>query len=381
MTLPLKKTYVFGYILAFLFSLCLSTHAAETEKPLVIVSLGDSFSSGEGVIDENGNTFFYGQDLPFEKKVQNADWVAHRSEKSWPAQLKLSETQTAADLKDQNWFFAAASGASTAHITGKQQIYIQRNDFVGTAVLAPQISVFDTEALQNNPPDYVTITLGGNDAGFTDIISVAATNFFSSTALPNSLNAVWDAFYAEGGIRDKIYNVYQEIHQKTNGKSTILVAGYPKLFAPDGDGFLYSKNDVTLINQAVSEFNVQLNAIVEQCRQEGMDIHFISVEDAFENHGAYAQDAYINPIILSLHSEDLDETATASSYSVHPNQKGAEKYAELVNAKIIELESEDAFASFLYATCSPSETSSPVQLSLPADISLGNLLISNIKKN
>ena len=377
MILFLKKTILCVCFLT-LFCCFLSVQA---EDALVIVSLGDSFSSGEGVRDDAGNTFFYGQDLPFEQKVQTADWVAHRSEKSWPAQLKLSETATAADLKNQNWFFAAASGAKTEHITGNQQIYIQRNGVAGTAVLAPQINVFDAEALQNNPPDYVTITIGGNDAGFTDIISVAATNFFSSSALPNSIARVWEAFYAEGGIKDNLYNVYQEIHQKTGGQSTILVAGYPQLFAPGGDGLLYSKNDVTLINEAVSEFNVQLKAIVEQCKQEGMDIHFISVEEAFEGHGAYGEDAYINPVILSLHSEDLDESATASSYSVHPNQKGAEKYAEVVNAKISELESGDIFASFLYASRTPNDSGASAQITFPSDITIGNLLISNIKKN
>ena len=42
----------------------------------VIVSLGDSYSSGEGIEP------FYGQEEEMEVKCQNPDWLAHRSEKS-----------------------------------------------------------------------------------------------------------------------------------------------------------------------------------------------------------------------------------------------------------------------------------------------------------
>ncbi len=379
MTLSFKKILFFSCFFILLLSLCIPVYAEEAKKPLVIVSLGDSFSSGEGVRDEAGNTFFFGQTLPFEQKVNNADWIAHRSQKSWPAQLKISENETALDYKNENWFFAAASGATTEHITNNQPVTVRRNGMEGIALLPPQISVFETEALKNSPPDYVTLTIGGNDAEFTNIISIAATNFFNASALPDTIAGVWERFYAEGGIRDSIYNVYKEIHQKTEGKSTILVAGYPKLLAPGGDGFLFSQSDAAIINQAVSEFNVQINAIVEQCKQEGMDIHFIPVEEAFDNHGAYAEDAYINPIILSIQSEDLDETSTASSYSVHPNQKGAAKYAELVNAKIAELESGGTQPSFLYALRSPDTSDLPKYFTIRTD-AVGNFLISTMTK-
>ena len=66
----------------------LNAFAEETSpaaKPIVVVSLGDSYSSGEG------NEPFYNQDLPLEIKLSNLDWLAHRSEKSWPGKLNVGE--------------------------------------------------------------------------------------------------------------------------------------------------------------------------------------------------------------------------------------------------------------------------------------------------
>ena len=49
----------------------------DTKGSRIIVSLGDSYSSGEGVEP------FYGQNESTANKVKNQDWLAHRSEKSW----------------------------------------------------------------------------------------------------------------------------------------------------------------------------------------------------------------------------------------------------------------------------------------------------------
>ena len=40
----------------------------------IIVSLGDSYSSGEGIDP------FFGSDLPLAERVNNIDWLCHRSQ-------------------------------------------------------------------------------------------------------------------------------------------------------------------------------------------------------------------------------------------------------------------------------------------------------------
>jgi len=72
---------------------------SKEEDEVIVVSLGDSYSAGEGIEP------FYGQGLAVKEKVTNKDWLAHRSEKSWPGQLTVPGLEgTLSDHKGKNWF-------------------------------------------------------------------------------------------------------------------------------------------------------------------------------------------------------------------------------------------------------------------------------------
>ena len=53
------------------------TAKAEEKDDRIIVSMGDSFSSGEGIED------FYDYDKPLENRIQSQDWLSHRSKNAW----------------------------------------------------------------------------------------------------------------------------------------------------------------------------------------------------------------------------------------------------------------------------------------------------------
>ena len=88
---------------------------ANDDRQKIIVSLGDSYASGEGIPP------FYGwnkvQDWSFSKPT---DWLAHRSKNSWPGMLTLPGVGKMSENLD-HWYFAAASGATTEHLLGKQE--------------------------------------------------------------------------------------------------------------------------------------------------------------------------------------------------------------------------------------------------------------------
>ena len=91
------------------------TYAAETTKTRVIVSMGDSYSAGEGI------TPFFDQELKLSDKVKSQNWLAHRSKKAWSGMLTLNGVEgEMSEHYDENWYFVAASGAVTGDITGKQ---------------------------------------------------------------------------------------------------------------------------------------------------------------------------------------------------------------------------------------------------------------------
>lgn len=302
----------------------------------IMVSLGDSYASGEGIEK------FYGQDESTRRKIQNQDWVAHRSTKSWSGQLKLDGISgTMADHKDENWFFVATSGAETRHLTETYRKNYDFDGYEGYLDIDRQLSVFQN--LGDKKAEYVTVSLGGNDAKFSEVVTSAATNFLEPATLNVKLAEIWNEFYngtpEKDSIRERLYQAYHDIADAAGQQAKIIVVGYPKLLDEDGSGFLFSKEDAALINDSVSRFNKEIEAIVNTCKSEGMKICFVSVENAFEGHGAYSDDPYIRKVEVFKQSQDIK--GGISAYSMHPNEKGAAAYAECVQKKIDSIEKDD----------------------------------------
>ena len=321
---------------------------SKEEDEVIVVSLGDSYSAGEGIEP------FYGQGLAIKDKVLNEDWLAHRSEKSWPGQLTVPGLEgTLADHKGKNWFFAAASGAVTADLIRGQEKKYNKGGYKGKKSLPSQLSVF--KKIGNRQVDYVTLTFGGNDVGFEGIVQDSVTDTTSNLGAslsgnpfldPNNLSTRLNETWAEFGKTTK-YNIrdaYIDIRRDAGAEAEIIVAGYPKLFEEDNGPFLWKWNEkAKIVNESVHRFNRALREIVASCQRSGMKIHFVSVEEAFEGHGAYAQESYINGL-MATQFEDLDDwkQPPISSYSIHPNEEGAQAYAACVQECIDKIEEEKA---------------------------------------
>lgn len=327
------------------------TYADNDIDPVIMVSLGDSYSSGEGIED------FYGQNDDISEKVRNSDWIAHRSTRAWPGMLKLPGLDgTMAKHKDENWFFVAASGAKTEHLQNSYKRKYDKLGLEGTHELEPQLDVFDriNDIYGVDTVDYVTLTFGGNDVGFKDIILTAGLEssylhnslFYSfggylvPSLLSDRLTCTWKRFYEDNGIRDNIKNAYIDIAEKAGSNANIIVAGYPKLIGAHGEGICFSVEEAYMINENVKRFNQALNEIVESCKKSEMKIHFVSVEEAFNGREPGTINPFISDVIWfeSKENEDINEKDIVSSYSMHPNYDGAVAYASCVQNKIKEIE-------------------------------------------
>lgn len=328
----------------------LYAYANETAiDPVIVVSLGDSYSSGEGIEP------FYGQEKTLVDKVTDEDWLSHRSKKSWPAMLEIPGIEgTLKDYKAGSgtsapceWYFKACSGAETKNIKSiamtknyRKKYYngsIFPSSLKGSVDIPAQLSVFDEIG---RPADYVTLSIGGNDVGFAEVITICATGstYLGSKKLEKKIEAIWNEFAV---TQENIKTVYNEIQNAAGVQAEIIVAGYPKLLDKEGKGFLISKKEATLVNANVTKFNERLKSIVSECHDAGINIHFVDVEEEFDKdggHQAYSDVPWINSIIFGSKAEDIDDYAIASSYSVHPNELGAQAYARCVNAKIAEIE-------------------------------------------
>ena len=330
--------------------MCFGTDAQAAAVPkahgTIIVSLGDSYSSGEGMEP------FYGQDKDMSERCSDRDWLAHRSEKSWPGMLTLPMVDgMMREHRNVNWYFAAASGAETKHINrtgdlvpGKDYHYgehekpYNRDLVIGTKYLPGQLDIFyDTPGLDRNEVDYVTLTIGGNDLGFTKVLELCHN--IGPSKVHDFLTEKLEHFFDEGGVHDQLKMCYVRVHNAAP-KATIIVAGYPELLEYSGKGWPFDPAEAADINAAVRMLNKFIEQTVKECDREHDDfqICFVSVEDAFRGHQAYSDDPYIQSIHYGPNDQDLSVLSVASAYSMHPNEKGAAAYAACVQAKINELE-------------------------------------------
>ena len=346
-----------GIILVLLFPLNVKAEP-DYGKEIIMISMGDSYSSGEGIPD------FYGPDT-VEKKVEDEDWLAHRSTKSWPGQLKLSGLEKEmkeyrVDLKNKEdsqgkagkWYFVASSGALTENIFDKEQNKPYRKKdgkktYTKEEKLLPvQGDIFNdiTEEV-----DYITLTLGGNDVGFTDVVksSVENVSYAEPNGLANLFIKAWTNFYKDNdSISSRLYDIYTRLGEETGKKGNIIVAGYPQLLDPAGGRVFFklgfNEKDAKYINRNVSLFNDAIEQVVLNVQKgEGVNIFFVSVEDIFMDHRAYADKPYINKVMLLSRKDDLidyddkiEDAHNASAYSMHPNEKGAQAYAACVQDTI-----------------------------------------------
>jgi len=319
------------FVINFFSFIC---SADNTDRKRIVVSLGDSYSSGEGI------TPFYGQDNDLSVKVTDPDWLAHRSEHAWSGQLSVPGIGLLSEHRNENWFFVASSGAETKHLNTPQEKEYSKLIYSDTAYIPAQLEVF--KQLDGQDPDYVTLTLGGNDVGFVEILKDAASlqTYISPCYLPDKLMLALDKVREGGEVRNNLKDAYHTIADCSGFQTNIIVAGYPKLF--DSKGGLYgvfSESEAKMINICVSILNNVIEEVVNECANEdGMNIYFVSVEEAFDGHGAYSNDEYINGVIPGPRFEDLMDIQAFSSYSMHPNEKGAKVYADCVQAKIDEIE-------------------------------------------
>ena len=218
------------------------------------VALGDSYSSGVGsgsYTDESGNCL--------------------RSTLAYPQLWANANSPSSFD-------FTACSGAKTGDVIANQ--------------LGPL----------NSNTSLVSISIGGNDAGFSDVMTtcvlpgednclsrIAEANAYVDATLPGNLDKTYDA------IRSKAPS------------AKVVVLGYPHFYKLNGDCVLgLTEEERAAINNAADH----LNSVTKQ-RAQAHGFTFGDVTGTFSGHEICSGDAW-------LHS--VDWTNITQSY--HPTAKG-----------------------------------------------------------
>ena len=370
------------------------------EKGAVVVSLGDSYSSGEGVEP------FYGQND--DNKVNDQDWLAHRSTKSWPGKLRVSggtvllsdnKADPANPVSDQSsaaWYFLASSGAVTADIVEGEQVKevgldpltkkhtLASGAYVGyeERTIDRQLDGLESAAAANGGSvDYVTMTIGGNDVGFVDVVMscITSNQLFDFRGVENRLDQAEEDFSST--VRADMRETYVQVSAAAGPDAHVIVAGYPTLLdTTEGHFLVFHQNESLMINNKVEWFNAQIELLVDEVNADNdgsrAQVVFASVADEFRGHEAYSDSPYINEVMLFAQAEDLRDTV-ASAYSIHPNELGTDAYARAVQRVIDQIESGQTQAPAPTGQTAPSQpqttpaTTTPVEkdVALVLDVS------------
>lgn len=301
-----------------------------------IVALGDSYSSGEG-------------DEPFDSIPNgNAANACHRSVDTYSRHLVMPRQSTPAYTNSADELdLIACSGAHTVSIT---------SDAVNTSSTQenPHGSGWGAPGYQNGletqlaqgwvdaDTNVVTLTIGGNDARFSDVIQYC----MGVSGGPTIHNCSDSGQIMPGDTQDlkttephiisdlmpaKLQATYNAIHALAPN-AVIIVGGYPQLFTPQGDDGIclgmIAKGDKLWLNSMGALMDSTVQSSVKAVAAAGVKIYYADPEPTFSGHEECTSNQYLNGV-------DLVNTV----YSFHPNSAGQENgytpaFQSVVNAQV-----------------------------------------------
>lgn len=230
--------------------------ASESALALDYVALGDSYSSGLGA-----------------SGYDSASGDCKRSSRAYPRLWAAAHSPS-------SFAFTACSGARTGDVTAGQ--------------LAPL----------NSATDLVSITIGGNDAGFADVMTTCVLQ--SESTCVNRINQAKS--YVDSTLPGKLDSVYSAIRSKAPA-AQVVVLGYPRFYKLGGSCIAgLSENERSAINGAADYLNA---AIAKRAANHGYD--FADVAPTFTGHEICSGSAWLHSVNWLNISESYHPTASGHS--------------------------------------------------------------------
>ncbi|MCL2667167.1 MAG: GDSL-type esterase/lipase family protein [Micrococcales bacterium] len=312
------------------------------------VAWGDSYSAGVGT---NPSTW---PGADYDTSERRSRWgpipdawnedECYRAKDGWPRQLgdgRQSATAGTPSLAMSTNNFMACSGATWdgTSLTGG----------TGAASVKDQMDATDPEA------GVVTLTVGGNDIGFADIVT-NCVNPVSGGFSPNPTKTAERYVASCGkGLADGRALVAQDLGPRLTEAfehaldsapgATIYVVGYPPVVEMDDLEHRWFFGRIPPANipaavQLLTDLNDKIRETVDEVNANSPSgPRLVYVDPAapgspFTGHSVGDSDPYINGIVP--HKEfNLDPRDTNPLPSYHPNRKGNDAYAQIVAGYIM----------------------------------------------
>lgn len=249
-------------LLAWVGSLLLGPSASAASPQYV--ALGDSYSSGTGT-----------------RSYLADGTTCQRSAYAYPSLLSAA--------RGYALNFRACSGATVADVTSYQL------------------------AALSSTTDYVTISVGGNDAGFADVLTECALPWWASDCQGTIDRA---QSFISRTLPGRLSTLYAAIRARAP-QARVVVVGYPRLFQGEDCNALtfFSGSEMSRLNQTADLLNARAGAVAT-----ASGLAYANPTGRFVGHAVCADVAWLNGL-----SHPVSE-------SYHPNRSGhAAGYAPTVS--------------------------------------------------
>ena len=300
------------------------------------LALGDSFSSGEGDTDKNPATDrkYYRQwtDVNEDKAKGAPKEKCHVSTRSYP--YKLANWMGLGSGPSAAWASVACSGATVYDMNwddsggyeGQDSPLGRLHGYDNKGVLQKMAlnemipgRVKQIEFVKKYQPKVITLTAGGNDAGFGAKLTLCANHesWGNSCMWAKPEYRSW----LKADLKYQYYSLkslYEDLKKATNDQAKIYVLGYPQFI--NGDPTAQCKNTFTLDareREMITNSVTYYNRVIKQAAKAA-GVKYIDVENAFGNHWLCGdRDSHVTAItnIFGANGNERQE-------SFHPNAKG-----------------------------------------------------------
>ncbi len=310
------------------------------------VALGDSYSAGDGAVAD-ASTATPGDYLPGGTSLipsASGDAACLQSVVAYPELVDTyvsAPNPVPAGTANPAFTFDACTGAVIDDMVADAQK-------AGNQNVAPQISALEEEPAGS--VGLVTLTIGGNDAGFGDVMAYCAGRLsFQESCEDHSEAEVNQAINGGGGVQPlevRLTDLYTQIKDVTNtgGQSPlapgvrIVVLGYPKFF-PTGQAsacltgalssrlFQFQPSDMAWIDNVIHRVD---NVIQAAAAASGFT--YFDTYNAFDGNELCQASPYLNEATAD---GDLKSALDVKRYvqSFHPTIEGQAALAAFAEGK------------------------------------------------
>lgn len=278
------------------------------------IALGDSFASGEGAFN-----YYDGTD--------ESDNKCHLSKQSYPYLLGLK-------LQLDSVHSVACSGAKMVNINGvapaASQYTIRPADAFSDYWLpgySPQL-----DFIEQKQPDIVTISMVGNDVGFSSIVTDCIV--FPGTCYSSYQDRKGLALNIDSKF-NSLVAMYAQIKAAAAPDARVYVVGYPQIVQPDGNCGVNVR-----LNKSETEFAEKLidylDSVIKQAAAKA-GVNYINTEFAFDGHQLCSSD----PTAVNGLTAGNDEALFVGHESYHPTAVGHQLLAGAIAAQTNDFEKPD----------------------------------------